>query len=157
MQDLYPHASSHNHLKNTYDHDLNQMKIHHCIEYVRIIIVIMAVDYFTNCITSSLLAAVSLVWLFCIHHRLRWFSTVGGGGSSKCKRKEQTWRFQASYSLNLQKYMIFGGRKGAALLPFHKRMYLGNHKCTIFSPFLSKCIIYDLGVAIARGQPPCRR
>ena len=40
--------------------------------------------------------------------------------------------------LNLQKNTIFGGRKGHPL--FYIRICMGNHKCTISVPFLSKFI-----------------
>ena len=46
--------------------------------------------------------------------------------------------FSPFFGLNLQKYMISGGRKGAALLFLKECVFRGNHKCTISVSFLSK-------------------
>ena len=66
--------------------------------------------------------------------------------------------FQALFSLHLQKYMIFGVRKGAALLFIHNRIcILGNHKCTFYVPFLSKFIHIWAFLAKSRQKNPLGR
>ena len=77
------------------------------------------------------------------------------GAASPCLRKCCILRakyasFQVLFYLNLQKYMISGGRKGGSLC-FPKRICIfGNHKCTILVPFLSIYIRID-NLGVARG------
>ena len=61
--------------------------------------------------------------------------------------------FRPFVGLNLQKYMISGGRKGAALLLL-KRMYFWELKCTIFSPFSVKVYTYIRFWGLQRGSVP---
>ena len=72
-----------------------------------------------------------------------------------CICKLFTHNFRPFFSLNLQKYIISGGPlwppeiynfwwsqawQGAAVLFIRECVFLGNHKCTISVPFLSKCL-----------------
>ena len=64
--------------------------------------------------------------------------------------------FRPFFGLNLQKYTISGGRKGADLL-FLKECFFGNHKCTVFSPFSVKIYMYILFWDCKGAAPPCLR
>ena len=56
--------------------------------------------------------------------------------------------FQAIFSLNLLKYIIFSGYKGAAFPFLIGKCVFGNQKCIISVPFASTFIhIYNLWVA----------
>ena len=69
-----------------------------------------------------------------------------------CIFKLFTHNFRPFFGLNLQKYLISGGplwppeiyifwwSQGAAVLFIRECVFLGNHKCTISVPFLSKCL-----------------
>ena len=69
-----------------------------------------------------------------------------------CICKLFTHNFKPFFGLNLQKYIISGGHlwppeiynfwwsQGAAVLFIRECVFLGNHKCTISVPFLSKCL-----------------
>ena len=68
--------------------------------------------------------------------------------------------FQALFSLDLQKYMIFGGRKGPALL-FVRECIWWNYKCTISVLFFFKiytlALWYDIGGCKGKASPFLRK
>ena len=70
--------------------------------------------------------------------------------------RRDVWFENHLVSLNLQKYTISGGRKGADLL-FLKECIFGNHKCTIFSPFSVEIYMYIRFWGLQGAAPPCLR
>ena len=105
-----------------------------------------------------------------VYTYIRFWGLQGGSVSLPigkfCICKLFTHNFRPFFSLNLQKCIISGGpllppeiynfwwSQGAAVLFIHvirECVFLGNHKCTISVPFLSKCLRMCLQV------PPCLR
>ena len=86
---------------------------------------------------------------------IRFWGLQGGSVSLPigkfCICKLFTHNFRPFFGLKLQKYIISGGplwppaiynfwwSQGAAVLFIRECVFLGNHKCTISVPFLSKC------------------
>ena len=75
-----------------------------------------------------------------------------GGVFARSPPWRRPW-FQTLFSLNLQKYIILGGRKGAALLFIREWVFEEIINAKFKSLFCQKLYIHKI-LGIARGQNP---